>query len=381
MSSLDRYQEALRKCQIEGTYRTLPQLELRGKNVLVNGQLLLNLNSNDYLGLQDEPELFQEFLSTQGKCYPPSSASSRLLTGNDSPYRAFEEELTFAYQAESALLWDSGYHANSGIIPVLTLPDTLILADRLVHASIIDGIRLSQAPFQRFRHNDVQHLETLITRYREQYSTIWIVTESLFSMDGDFAPLQEITALKHKYPQIHIYLDEAHAVGTYGHEGLGYAEALGLLPEIDILIGTLGKALGSVGAYSIQSSTLRELFISRARPLIFSTALPPLNVAWSHFVFKKVRKMQDRRAHLQSLIQLFNKEMQTDFPSQIIPLIQPGEERVSTAAKAFCENGFYIRPIRKPTVPQGSERLRLSLTAAMTPQEITQITQLCKQLS
>lgn len=371
------YKKALEQVKCAGIYRTLPDLRLSGKWIDVEGRKLLNLNGNDYLGLLDMPELWSEFLE-QAQHYAPSSASSRLLTGNDHVYSDFEAYLARVYARESALLWDSGYHANSGIIPVLALPKTLLLADRLVHASIIEGIRLSGASFQRFKHNDLSDLQRLLDRYSGEYETIWVITESLFSMDGDFAPLVELVALKQKYPHLYLYVDEAHAVGVYGEEGLGVASQLGLIHEIDVLVGTLGKALGSVGAYSLQSKTLRSLMVSQARPLIFSTALPPVMVAWSHFVMQKVAGMAGRRERLKGLVEILNRELGADFSSQIVPIVVPGEEAVTDKAREFVKAGFYVRPIRKPTVPEGSERLRLSLTAAMTEGEVREIARLIK---
>ncbi len=381
MSSADRYADALRSCHENGTYRTIPNLRNNGKQVVVDGSTLINLNSNDYLGLLDSPALFHEFIETHGSHLAPSSASSRLLTGNDDSYRLFESEIAKAYRRETALLWDSGYHANSGILPVIALPNTLFIADKWVHASIIDGIRLSGIPYQRFRHNDLSHLQKILQRYAQDYQTIWLITESLFSMDGDRAPLMELIRLKEEYPQLHLYVDEAHAVGVFGEQGLGIAESLDIVDKIDVIVGTLGKALGSQGAYSLQSQTLRELFVSQARPLIFSTALPPFNIAWSHFIFNKVRNMGDRRVHLLHLIELFNREMNTAFPSQIIPIILPGDRQVNQGAELFRQHGYYVRPIRKPTVPAGTERLRISLTSAMTDEEIIHITELCRRLS
>lgn len=377
---MDRYIKALDNCRAEGVYRTIPHIEPRGKYIYMEGQKLLNLNSNDYLGLLAEPQLWQEFVSHEAIHLHPSSGSSRLLTGNSSSADLFEAELAEAYGVESALLWDSGYHANSGIIPVLALPNTLIIADRLVHASIIDGIRLSGVPFQRYRHNDLSHLRQLLSRYANQYQTIWLLTESLFSMDGDTAPLEDLVALKSEYPHLYLYLDEAHAVGVYGAEGLGIAHAKGLTEEIDLLVGTSGKALGSVGAYSLQSDTLRQLLVSRARSLIFSTALPELNVAWSRYIFRKVRGMEQRRVWLRHLIELFGQEMGARYESHIVPLIVPTEERVIQAAEQLWRHGFYVRPIRRPTVPQGSERIRLSLTAAMTEEEVINLAKICKSI-
>lgn len=370
---MNHYLDALQECRSAGTYRTLVSSRNRGKYIEVNGSSLINLSSNDYLGLSDLPELWEDFLTCAAN-YAPSSGSSRLLSGNDEAYTLFEDDLAQVYHKESALLWDSGYHANSGIIPVLALPGTVFLIDRLVHASIVDGIRLSGAQFQRFRHNDMSHLTQLIEANHSSCRRIWIVTESLFSMDGDFAPLQDLVCLKDKYDRLFLYLDEAHAVGVRGKGGLGYASELGLTDKIDILVGTLGKALGSVGAYSLQKAVFRSLFISKARPMIFSTALPPVVIRWSHYIFNKQLNMDERRRYLRGLIDQFALLMDRPCASQIIPWVIPGEAAVTQAADDLMRAGFFVRPIRKPTVPEGMERLRFSLTAALTIQDIERLT-------
>lgn len=365
---MSNYNEILNQVKDEGLYRTLPHLSIKGKYVEIDSQKLLNLNGNDYLGLLDCPELWEEFLGTEARKYAPTSASSRLLTGNDTIYQEFEEYLCEAYRTDSALVWDSGYHANSGILPVLADRDTLIIADRLVHASIIEGIRLSGAPFVRYRHNDMDHLDQILREKALQFDKVWIVTEGVFSMDGDRAPLEEIIEFKHQYNNIYVYVDEAHSVGVFG-KGLGLSVEMGLASDIDILIGTLGKALGSVGAYSLQSSIIRDLLVSRARPFIFSTALPPVSIAWSFFLFRKIRKMDDRRAHLLKLMELMGAGT-IRLSSPITAVIIPGIEAVSAAARELQGEGYFVRPIRRPTVPAGTERLRISLTAAMTENEV-----------
>ncbi|MDO5035451.1 MAG: 8-amino-7-oxononanoate synthase [Porphyromonas sp.] len=371
------YERSQAKLQRSSNHRVLAPYDLIGKEItLEGGHRCLNLSSNDYLGLQEERGLWHEFLETEAPHHAPSSSSSRLLTGNAPVYWEFEEHLSQLYNAESALLWDSGYHANSGIIPVLADGKVLILADRLVHASIIDGIRLSpKCHFTRFRHNDLEHLGHLLEERSSDYDATWIITESLFSMDGDVAPLKELVTLKKRFPNTYLYLDEAHAVGVFGERGLGLAEAEGLLSEIDLVVGTLGKALCSVGAYSIQSDAIHDLLINHARPLIFSTALPPITVAWSHFILDRVLKMKERREHLRKLTEV----LVPGHPSQIIPIIVPGNEAVQEAAEEFIRAGFYVRPIRKPTVPAGKERLRLSLTASMTLKELNSLQQLTRK--
>lgn len=361
------YCERLDALKKEGTFRTLQDLEIKGKYVEMAGQRLLNLSSNDYLGLQAMPELRQEFLASPLSDVPFSASSSRLLSGNDRVYREFEDFLTKVYGFPSALVWGGGFHANSGIIPVLGGKDTFFILDRLVHASIIEGIKLSRSGFTRFTHNDVRSLEAQLRRASsEGYAHIWVVVESVYSMDGDIAPLREIAALKQLFPEMHLYVDEAHGMGVFGG-GLGVAKELGILPDVDLLMGTLGKGISSVGAFSLQSPELRDLFVSSARPLIYATALPPFNVAWSRFVFEKVLRMDERRIHLRRLMSLLDPALESPIMSFIIP------DRILDAVKDLTDEGFFVRPVRKPTVPAGTERLRLSLTAAMEEDEVRKL--------
>lgn len=373
----ERYNEALVRCHEEGRFRTpLPITHQGGGRILLDGQSLINLCSNDYLGLQGEEKLWHQFLAEEAPKYLPSASSSRLLSGNDEIYSLFEAELAQIYQKPSALLWESGFHANSGTIPVLALPDTLFLVDRLAHASMLDGLRMSGAPFYRFRHNNLQHLETLLGKYADKYATIWVVTESLFSMDGDFAPLRELVHLKERYPNLLIYLDEAHAMGICGEEGLGYASQLGLLEGVDLLVGTFGKALASVGAFTLQSQVLRNLLTSQARPFIFSTALPPVQIVWSRYLFTAQRQMEERRTRLRQLQDTFAQLTHRIITSPIIPIIIPGEKAVQRKAKELQEAGYFVRPIRKPTVPEGTERIRLSLTATLNESDLIHLADL-----
>lgn len=368
------YNERLDDLRASGVERTLPDLCLSGKWVQYEGRTLLNLSGNGYLGLGDTSGLREGFDPWQAQW---TSASSRLLTGNDKAYRDFEDLLVSTYGVESALVWDSGYHANSGLIPVLADSDTLIVADRLIHASIIDGIRLSKAEFTRFRHNDIGHLKSILAEKAHEYRKVWIITEALFSMDGDIAPLKEIAEVKRLYPNVFLYVDEAHSVGVFGDRGLGLSVREGILDDVDVLVGTLGKALGAVGAYSLQKTVLRSLIVSTARPFIYSTALPPISVAWAAHLFRKMMTMADRRKHLYHLMSYMGVRLGIPIHSQIIPIIIQGNEACAKAAERLTALGFYVRPIRKPTVPEGQERLRLSLSADMT---IDELSTLCDHL-
>lgn len=363
------YSQAVKQAMEDGIYRTLPKLTLQGKYVVAEGHKMLNFCGNDYLGLAADPNLASIFPFEE---YRMGASSSRLLTGNDKIYTQFEEELALAYGRNHTLLWDSGYHANSGLIPVLNIGNTLFLADRLVHASMIDGLRLARATFHRFRHNDVAHLEELLSKHAHLYDAVWILTESVFSMDGDVAPLLEILAVKEQYPNTYIYVDEAHGVGVFGNSGLGVTEELGIQHKVDVIVGTLGKAIGSVGAYTVLPEPLYQLAISKARPLIYSTALPPVCVAWSRHVFRYMQQAHQLRKHLQSLEEVVSSALGIQVSSPIIPIIIPGEDACKEVAEHLCREGFYIRPIRKPTVPAGTERIRISLSAAMTHQEVQQ---------
>ena len=251
---------------------------------------------------------------------------------------------------------------------------TLILADKWVHASIIDGILLSGAPFQRYRHNDYEQLERLLRKNATDYETIIIVTESLFSMDGDVADLRRLIALKRAYPHILLYVDEAHAIGVRGKRGLGIAEESGTLRDIDLLVGTFGKALASMGAFVVCNRFLHDVLVNRMRPLIFSTALPPLQVAWTSHIFRLLPRMEDRRTRLKKLSALVAQALQGQggevSSSHIIPYIVHDSEACLRLADSLQRKGFYCLAIRPPTVPQGTSRLRLSLTADMEEADI-----------
>ena len=336
----------------------------------------LNCSSNDYLGLSQSAEWQAEFFAGFSDRPLPAlgSTSSRLLCGDSEYHQSLEHSLSSAYQRAS-LLFNSGYHANIGILPALADKHTLILADKLVHASLIDGIRLAGCDYRRFRHNDMAQLAHLLDEHAERYRRIIIVSESIFSMDGDFAPLAEMVALKKQYDHVWLYLDEAHAIGVHGQNGLGLAEQQGVLSDIDLLIGTFGKAAASIGAYLICDEVIKDYLINTMRPLIFSTALPPLNIAWSEFVFRRLPQCGDKRAHLANISHTLRQAIaQRGLPmpsqSNVVPYITGSNASAEQLAEQLQAQGCYALPIRPPTVPANTARLRFSLTAAMTDEEI-----------
>lgn len=378
---METYKVLLETLERAGNLRSLPLIEPYDKWIIRDGRKMLNLSSNDYLGLSRDMQLRKEFLTRAMEEYLPlSSTSSRLLTGNYPAYTELEKLLASAYGKESALVFNSGYHANVGILPALADKETLILADKLVHASLIDGIRLSGAAYKRFRHEDYEQAEQILQASVRTYKRIILVTESIFSMDGDIADLHRLVRLKQEYPNVLLYVDEAHAIGVRGKTGLGIAEESGTLPDIDLLVGTFGKALASMGAFVACSRLLHDVLVNRMRPLIFSTALPPLQVAWTSYLFQLLPHMEERRKHLQRLSASVAQALQGKggeiSSSHIIPYIVKDSEDCLRLAEFLQRKGFYCLAIRPPTVPQGTARLRLSITADLDEENIRPLNEL-----
>ena len=373
----------LHKLEEENNRRTLSMPSSIDENNCPDGKELYNLSSNDYLGIAADKALHREFLSLISPDAIPrfSSSSSRLLTGNHQAYSETEEVLRHLFGSESALIFNSGYHMNLGILPAISTSKTLILADKLVHASLIDGIRLSKGKHIRYRHNDYEQLESLVKKHSTAFEKIIIVTESIFSMDGDLADLPRLVGIKQQYHNIYLYVDEAHAVGVRGQNGLGCAEEQNCISEIDFLTGTFGKALASVGGYLICRAFIREYLINTMRPLIYTTALPPINLMWSKFVLDRLTLFKNKRNQLNQN-RLFLKKILIEkgytcsSESHIFPIIIGDSQSAVEKSEQLQKNGFYVLPIRPPTVPVGMARLRISLTADLTPENIHQIVQI-----
>ena len=346
--------------------------ELRSPESLAG---LINLSSNDYLGISRRQDWLSEFLdSAPASDFAMSAVSSRLLTGNHQEYIELEESLSRFYNHRAALVFNSGYHANSGILPALTGKGDLILSDKLNHASIIDGMKLSGADYKRYQHLDYGNLEDQLRATAGKYRRTVVISESIFSMDGDTADLKTLNDLSKRYGAI-LYIDEAHSVGVRGQRGAGCCEESGLIDDIDIIVGTLGKAFSSSGAFAITNSKLREYLINRTRPFIFTTGMPPVNAAWTRFVLEKMPDMTSERHHLAELGQklregLTAKNLKTLGNSQIVPLIIGENDTTVELAEKLRGNGFLGLPVRPPTVPPGTARIRFSLHAALKNEDI-----------
>lgn len=375
-------QQELQLLKEKKNFRSLPSLIHEGKEVIADGRRMLNLSSNDYLGLANDLSLREGFLKTvTPETFMPTSSSSRLLTGNFTDYQALEQQVAEMFGTESALIFNSGYHANTGILPAVCNTRTLVLADKLVHASLIDGIKLSSAKCIRYRHNDLVQLQRLIEEHHSAYEKIIIVTESIFSMDGDEADLTTLVRLKRSYTNVLLYVDEAHAFGVRGTKGLGCAEQHGCINDIDFLVGTFGKAIASAGAYIVCRQIIREYLINKMRTLIFTTALPPVNIQWTAWVLKHLPDYRAGREHLSHISNklkdaLTAKGYLCPTVSHIVPMIVGASKDTIFKAEELQRKGFYALPVRPPTVPEGTSRIRFSLTADITENEINQLIEL-----
>lgn len=381
MSLMDHYAQQLDLLKQQGNLRQFTANQQQGRCIQIGGRQMLNLASNDYLGLASDMQLREQFFDeTPNAQRWMSSSSSRLLTGNFPEYEQLEASLSRAFHGRAALLFNSGYHMNIGILPALSDSKTLILADKLVHASMIDGIRLSAAKYVRYRHNDLPHLAQLLQKYHEDeaFERIIVVTESIFSMDGDETDLAELVRIKKQFSKVMLYVDEAHAVGVRGAQGLGCAEQYGVIDEVDLIVGAFGKAMASIGGYLICHPVIRAYLINSMRPLIFSTALPPVCMAWTDFILQKVLALSPQRQHLQRISQslrqaVAGKGFDCPSSSHIVPVIIGESQETVEKAQALQAAGFYIMPVRPPTVPQGSSRLRISLIASIEQAELDQL--------
>lgn len=307
-----------------------------------------------------------------------SASASRLLQRDQGLHNALEHLLDTLY-GKKTLLFNSGYHANVGALSALSIPGTLIVSDKLAHASMIDGIRLGNGDSARFAHNDMDMLRRIMQRKASDYRQVVIVTESVFSMDGDLAPLKELIDIKKEYPGTILYVDEAHGFGVMGEKGLGLSEALDVIADIDIIVGTLGKAAAGFGAFIATSASLHDYLLNSARSFIFSTAIPPAVVAWDMLMIEKLLSMGEERRYLSALSEWFRKELSALLGvdnvsrSQIVPVHAGSAARAIEMSSRLREAGIDALPIRRPTVPAGGERIRLSLSAALSRADLMRV--------
>ena len=361
----------------KGLRRDLNVIEgAAGTSITIGGQELINFSSNDYLGLASHP-VIAESMATAAQRWGNGSTASRLICGTTGEHAALERELAMAKETEAALVFSTGVAAATGTIPALVGRGDVIIMDKLAHACLIDGAHASGAKLRVFPHNDLEKFASHLRWASETHpkGRILVITESVFSMDGDIAPLRQLIELKERYGAI-LLLDEAHAIGVRGVGARGLAGELGLGNRIEIQMGTLGKALGVSGGYIAGSRVLVDFLINRARSFIFSTAPSPAIAAACRESLRIVQSPEGdkRRASLQENLRHLAAEMNMEVPpSAIVPLLLGSEERALHEAARLREEGFFVPAIRYPTVPRNRARLRVTLSASHTPEQIRQL--------
>jgi 8-amino-7-oxononanoate synthase len=367
MAEIDEF---LKEKQESGLLRNLRPVSSRHKGrIRVEDKEYIDFSSNDYLGLSGHPRLIKAAKNAIDE-FGTSSSASRLLSGDLTLHHLLEEKIAQFKNKEAALVFNSGYQGNLGIISTLFTKGDCIFSDRLNHTSIIDGILLSGARFFRFHHNDGRHLESLLKKERARYRKALIITETVFSMDGDKCLLKDLVSLKEKY-NCEIMVDEAHATGIFGASGSGIVEEQGLQAQVDFIMGTFSKALGGFGAYLAASRKTVLYLINTCRSFIYSTALPPGVISADLESIALIEDEPDRRKRLLESAGYFRDALKgSGFDvrgdSQIVPVIIGDNLKAVEFAACLREKGYWVLPIRPPTVARGQERLRFSLTCYHT---------------
>lgn len=375
MSKFEFIEDEMRRRRAEHQLRDLRAVRpLSAARILVNGRRMINFCSNDYLGLSKHPLLQQRAVAFT-KRYGTSSTASRLICGTYDYFENVESRLADLKGTESVLILNSGFQANVSIIPVLVDSKALVLSDRLNHNSIIQGIRLAGCQKTLYDHNNLGHLEKLLKDNRDKpYSRVLIVTESVFSMDGDQGDIDGLIKLADTYQAL-LMVDEAHATGVVGLQGMGLTAG----KNVDVTIGTFGKALGAFGAYIAGSRQIRDYLVNCCSGFIYTTALPPSVMGSIDAALDLVPGMEKERKALQENAALFRDSLAQlgydtgNSTSQIVPVIIGNEEETLALSDRLEKNGFLATAIRPPTVPRGQSRIRISLSAAHTREQIEEL--------
>ena len=369
--------DALNQRKSEHRFRSLSDIDagLSSVNIRFEGDEYINFSSNDYLGLSAHPELIKRSNDFAVK-FGVGSGASRLVTGNFNLHTELEEKLARIFQSEAAILFNSGFQANTSILPALADRNSLILADKKIHNSLIQGALLSRAAFKRFEHNNYDDLEHLLKNAgSERYNRIWIVSETVFSMDGDRNDIDRLIELSEKYSAL-LYSDDAHAVGVLGESGLG----LNCGKEgIDISLGTFGKAFGSFGAFALCSKEMKEYLINFAGGFIYSTSLPPNVIGAIDAALDLIPEMDQERTQLMNNVEYVRTEIQklgfdtSASDSQIIPVIIGDGQETVELSNHLKEKGLWVSSIRPPTVEKGASRLRITLSVKHTKEHLDKL--------
>ena len=367
-----QYQEELEKLKRENLYREIKPIEkLQGKYLFMGGKKYLDFSSSNYLGLRDDARVVEAVKAALDE-YGFGSGASRLVVGNTKVFNDLEEYLEKLKEKEKALIFNSGYDLNIGVISAISNENTVIFCDKLNHASIYDGVKLSKAKLVRYKHNDMKDLEKKLEEYKE-YKDKLLITDTVFSMDGDKANLREIVKLKSEYNFL-IMIDEAHGGGVFGERGGGLWEDLSIGKEIDIIMGTFSKAYGGQGAYVLGEKLFVDYLINKTRSLIFTTSLPPCVIAGNLKALELSVEEGFRREKLLENAKYLREELKKigfdtgESQSQIIPILMKDNKEALIYYEKLMERGIYLPAIRKPTVTKA--RLRVSLSYNLEIEDI-----------
>jgi 8-amino-7-oxononanoate synthase len=389
MAKIDPYAAFCAQRAAKTQLRTLKSAQLAADGrVLRDGRLLVNFAANDYLGLGLHPALIAASVDFTQK-FGAGVAASRLVTGDHPEFAELEQKVAAAKRQQGALVMASGYQTNLTALAALADAEVIgrpvtVLADRLAHHSLLQGAQLSGARLMRFQHNDGDHLETLLRARKAKGEFCIVVTESVFGMDGDLADLQIIGALTREHDAL-LYVDEAHATGVFGSRGFGLCEDFA--DVVDVAMGTFGKALGGFGSYLALPSSLRAFLVNRCGGLVYSTGLPPAVLGAMGAALDLVPLMGLERAALLGQAEALRAKLrEAGFDcgasaSQIVPVLIGGEAETLALAAQLEARGFLVAAIRPPTVPQGSSRLRISLSAAHRAEDVTALAEALAELS
>lgn len=377
MNKYHVFEAEIQRLKDNKTYRTIPVVEsANDATIILNGKEVINLSSNNYLGFANHPRLKQAAINAINT-YGVGAGAVKTIAGHMKLHQELEERLAAFKGEEAAVLFQSGFSCNAGVISAITDKEDLILSDELNHASIIDGVRLSRASKKVYRHNDMAHLRELLTELRDNHRQVLIITDGVFSMDGDLAHLPEIVALAKEFNAL-TYVDDAHGSGVLGRSGRGTVDHFNLHGEIDFTIGTLSKALGVVGGYVACSHVVKEYLSFKARPLLFSTMLPP---AVAGALLEAITILEETDEYTKRLWDNANyfkakaKDLGFDIghsETPITPLFVYDEAKTVEFSQRLLENGVFVSPIVFPTVPVGLGRLRIMISATHTKEQLDQ---------
>ncbi len=379
---MEKISNELKKIKESGLYRELNILEgAQGPHVKIKGRTYISFCSNNYLGLANHPEVVKAVEDAVGK-YGWGAGASRLVSGNTELHQALEDEISKFKKKEAAIVFPTGYMANIGTICSLVSSGDLVICDRLNHASIIDGCRLSGATFRVYPHRDIGKLENILKK-STGYPRKLIVTDTVFSMDGDLAPLPDIVRIAHEYSAM-VMVDEAHGTGVFGENGRGGVEHFNLDKKVNIIMGTLSKAVGSLGGFVTGNSDLISYLRNKARTFMYTTALPPAVCAASIAGIKLIQRDHSLRESLwrnvhyvKERLKLLNLNV-TSLESPIIPIIIGNAKKAVDVSGSLFESGILIPAIRPPTVPDESSRLRVTIMATHTRADLDKLLDVLK---